>query len=116
MRISSGKIPAFSAGPLLMPPIQLMGLRIQSSIPAIQEQNLRNGTRMNDPGKSTNLRRYGTRFLFAARVRPLTLSALMRDETTGVLPLSQLEADQWAEAKGFRLRRDARSTRQEESL
>jgi hypothetical protein len=116
MRFTHGKIPAFSAGPLLMPPIQLMGLRMPSSNPAVEDKNLRTSARLNDPGRSANVRRFGTRFLFAARVRPLTLSALIRDENTGIPPMSQLEADAWRRAARFRPREIFRSIRREESL
>lgn len=116
MRFTNGNIPAFSAGPLLMPPIQLTGLRITSSIPPVEEKTARTSPRLDDPGRSPNLKRFGTRFLFAARVRPLTLSALIRDESTGIPPLTQLEAGAWCRSTKLRSRESHRSIRREASL
>src|ERR1700753_1013937 len=115
MQFPNGKIPAFSAGPLLMPPIQLSGLRIQNSIP-VEEQNARPSARAGNSSRRFNLRRFGTRFLFAARVRPLTLSSLMRDESTGVPPLSQIEAYRWAQARKQTCPGPVRAIRPEASL
>ena len=116
MRVISSTIPAFSAGPLLMPPIQLTALRVPSCTPVVEDRTARNYTRGTAPGGPTNSRKFGTRFLFAARVRPLTLSALIRDESTGIPPLTQIEAYVWGQACNRSAGRNLRPIRREEYL
>jgi hypothetical protein len=104
MSTFDGKIPAFSAGPLLMPPIRLETLPKTSR--SESSENLQAARRRRvgmHRALLLSIRSLGARTFFAARVRPLTLSSLIRGTETGLPPMSQIEAERWAAMRRQRM-------------